>query len=232
MSLPGLRLAAREDTPTREALDTALRCPFVIYTSPSAVRFSVRLRTLNPVLEQRSQHPRTVQRVFALGAATASALRRAGIIDAMVPMQASSEGLLALPDLQSVRGQAIGIVTAPGGRGVLVQRLRERGAKLAIAEIYARAPARLNRSHVRLLLEARGHSAVCVTSAEALHNVMAALPDTARAVLRGCVAVVSSVRLGAIVREAGFRTTVLARSPAPRDLIDALSAHASGQGFR
>jgi uroporphyrinogen-III synthase len=228
LSLPGLRLAAREDTPTCKALDIALDCQRVIFTSPSAVRFSVRLRTLKP----QTPHARIQQRVFALGTATGSALRRAGMANVTVPAQATSEGLLALPDLQSVQGRDIGIVTAPGGRGLLAQGLRERGARLAIAEVYERAPARLSRSHIRHLIDAHGRGAVCVTSAEALRNVIAALPGDALAVLMRCVAVVSSPRLEAIARDAGFHTTIRAQAPTPRGLIDALSTYASGQGFR
>lgn len=220
LTLPGLRLAAREDTPTRGALDTALRCPFVIFTSPSAVRFAVRLRTLKP------DDLHGGQRVFALGAATAAALRRAGIAGAIVPAQASSEGLLERDELRSVRGRGVGLVTAPGGRGLLTQRLREAGAQLAIAEVYARIPARLDRSHASRLLDARGRGAACVTSAEALGNVIHALPADARATLLRCLAVASSPRLEAIAREVGFAEVIRAPGPTPRALVDALRAHA------
>jgi uroporphyrinogen-III synthase len=227
LSLPGLRLAAREDTPTRVDLGCALQCSHVIFTSPAAVRFAVRLRMLAPDAPMRA--PRTV---FAIGATTRAALRRAGIAEVVIPAQATSESLLALPELASVRGTRIGVVTAPDGRGLLVQRLRERGATLAIAEVYARMPARLNRVHAQRLLDARGRGAVCVTSAEALCNVLATLPDVARAALLRCVAVVSSERLDAIARAAGFRTVIRADAPTPRGLLDALYAHASQRSFR
>src|SRR6185312_12626032 len=135
----GLRLAAREDTPTGTALDTALACENVIYTSPSAVRFAMRLR----MLRQQSRRSRSIPRVFALGAATAAALRRAGIDGILVPPRADSESLLALPELQPVQDQTVGLVTAPGGRGLLAQELRKRGARLAVAEVYERRPARV-----------------------------------------------------------------------------------------
>ena len=223
LSLPGLRLAAREDTPTRVALDASLRCSRVVFTSPAAVRFSIRLRTLQT-------HPH--QRVFALGEATHAALHRAGIVDVLIPRQATSESLLELPELAALSGEQIGIVTAPGGRGLLDHALRERGATLAIAEVYAREPARLNRAHAQRLLEAQGQGAVCITSAEALRNVLAALPDAARATLRRCMAVVSSARLDAIARDAGFQAIVRADAPTPRSLLAALCAHAKQQGFR
>jgi uroporphyrinogen-III synthase len=227
LSLPGLRLAAREDTPTRVALGCALQCAQVIFTSPAAVRFAVRLRMLAP--DARIGAPQTV---FALGATTRAALLRSGIADVVVPLQATSESLLALPELMEVRGARIGVVTAPDGRGLLAQRLRERGATLAIAEVYARTPARLDRRHSRRLLGARGHGAACVTSAESLRNVLAALPDDSRSMLLDCVAVVSSERLDAMAHAEGFPTVIRADAPTPRSMLDTLCAHASQRGFR
>lgn len=227
VSLPGLRLAAREDTPTRAALDTVLRCPNVIFTSPSAVRFSVRLRTLSD-----RAFLRPGQRCFAMGEATRGALRRNGVADVIVAEPATTEGLLASAFLQDLHAMQVGLVTAPGGRGLLAEALRERGATLAVAQVYERAPARLNRTHAERLMQARGHGAVCVTSAEALRNVLAALPDAARARLLEAVAVTSSPRLEAAAREAGFRRFARAPGPTPRALVAGLIEHATGQRFR
>ena len=223
LSLPGLRLKAREDTSTRVSLDEAWRCPRVIFTSPEAVRSAARLRRLTV---------RSRQRVFALGEGTCASLRRAGIADVLVPPAADSENLLAMPALKAIAGTRIGLVTAPGGRGVLAKALRARGATLAIAEVYAREPARLGEAHARRLLDARGRGAVCVTSAEALRNVLVALPDRARKALLKCTAVVSSERLRELARDAGFRRTIRADGPTPRELLHALERHAVAQRFR
>ncbi len=220
--LPGLRLVAREDTPARAALDTALQATFAIFTSPAAVRFCMRLRT--DVVDSRDLFSRL--RTFALGAATAQALRRAGFVHVDLPARADSESLLALPELRDLHGKAVGLVTAPGGRGLIPAALRERGAALAIAQVYTRQPARLDARHVQRLLGARGKGAVCVTSAEALTNVLAALPAPARVRLLDAVALASSARLCQIARQAGFAGVIEAASPAPRDLLAALQAHA------
>ncbi len=228
LSLPGLRLTAREDTPTRIALDAAWNCPRVIFTSPAAVRYSVRLR----MLAAGAAPAGTTRVVFALGQSTVAALRRAGLANVLVPQSATSEGLLGLPGLASVAGARIGVVTAPDGRGLLTEQLRERGARLAIAEVYARSPARLTAAHTHRLLNARGLGAVCVTSSEALRNVLAAVPDAARAALLRSVAVVSSVRLEAIAHDARFRTVIRADAPTPAGLLAALCTHASQRCFR
>lgn len=170
-------------------------------------------------------------RAFALGTATAAALRRAGCARIHVPERADSEALLALPELQTVRGVGIGLVTAPGGRGLIAAGLHERGAALTIAEVYARAPARLDARHVRRLLAAGNNLAIHITSAEALGNVLAALPAAARAKLLAGVAVASSERLQAIARQSGFAATLRATGPTPRALLDALTAHAQTRRF-
>jgi uroporphyrinogen-III synthase len=208
-------------------LDDALRCSRVIFTSPAAARHAVRLRML------ASDAPNArIRQIFALGQATRAVLRRAGIAEVLIPQHATSEGLLALPELGSAAGTRIGVVTAPGGRGLLEQRLREAGAALVIAEVYARAPARLDATHARRLMGARGHGAVCITSADALRNVLLALPKAACETLLRCVAVTSSARLDAIARDTGFLNVVRADGPTPRSLLKALCVHASQRGFR
>ncbi|MBS0213035.1 MAG: uroporphyrinogen-III synthase [Proteobacteria bacterium] len=226
--LPGLRLAAREDTPTRHALDSALTADSVIFTSPAAVRYARRLLPQLPTGDGSQGSPRR----FALGAATAAALLRAGGGRAIIPPRTDSEALLALPELGEVRGRRIGLVTAPGGRGLLAAALRERGAALCVAEVYERRPARLGLAHVRRFMAAPDQGAACVTSAEALDNVLAMLPDAARTKLLRGVAVVSSARLAAFARTRGFATTVLASAPAPRDMLAALVEHVSAQRIR
>lgn len=226
VAVPGLRLAAREDTATRAALDSALAAEFVIFTSPPAVRFAMRLRMETAT----SWHPSS--RVFALGAATAAALRRAGVGDVVVPARADSESLLALAQLENVRDRSIGLVTAPGGRGLLAPRLRAGGAQVVVAEVYERRPPRLTARHRQALLTTGGHRAVCITSGEALANVLGALASDARTQVLAAVAVVSSARLRDVAAAAGFREIILAEATTPGALLAALVVHARGRGFR
>lgn len=75
---------------------------------------------------------------FAVGPGSAEALRQFGL-DVTIPEQRfDSEGLLALPQLQQVAGEKILIWRGIGGREVLAQTLRERGASVDYAELYQR----------------------------------------------------------------------------------------------
>lgn len=213
--LPGSSLRAAPDARAARAdLREALACDAVIFTSPAAVKFARRLGAL-----------RSRAIVLAPGTGTRRALLHAGCKQAIAPTREDSEGLLALAALRDVRGRRIGIVGAAGGRGLLDRELAARGAEVIHAHVYARAPARLDRRHAGAV---RRHSRaplyVLLSSAEALANIVASLPDDARrALLRG-TAVASSARLAAAARKAGCARVLRARSTHAADMLDAIVA--------
>jgi uroporphyrinogen-III synthase len=136
-----------------------------------------------------------------------------------------SEGVLAMAELQSVGGLALGVITAPGGRGLLVPALRERGAEVRVAEVYQRND--LRGGARRLSAFAGDPGAVLVaSSAEAFSRLEALLPGASTA--RGCAlrarpVVVSSARLGTQAARAGFVRVVVAEGPTPAALVAAAS---------
>mgnify|MGYP001040588004 FL=1 len=203
LSLPGSSLRATADAKTaRATLRDALTCDVVIFTSPAAVRFARRLGTLL-----------TRAKMLAPGTGTLRALRRAGCTNAHAPLREDSEGLLALPALRGVRGQRIGIVGAAGGRGLLDRELAARGAKILRSHVYQRLPARLDCRHADALRRTRGKPLyVLLSSAEALANILAGLPDDVRCVLCAGTAVASSARLADAARKAGFARVLRAAS--------------------
>ena len=75
--------------------------------------------------------------VLAIGSTTAAALRAAGI-EARIPEQATSEGLLRLLDSQTLQGVDVCIYKGEGGRGVLPEGLRARGARVFLRDLYRR----------------------------------------------------------------------------------------------
>lgn len=214
--LPGSSLREADDPDAaRTALRGALGGDVVIFTSPAAVRFAARLLPL-----------RTRAAVIVPGSGTAAALRIAGL-DATIPARADSEGMLALPGLQRVRGKRVGIVGAPGGRGLLDGTLRERGARITAAHVYQRVPARLDRRHASALSRNRAPLYVPLSSSEALRNLLAALPGNAKRALLGGTAIASSARLLQAARAAGFARVLRAESAHDGDLVAAIvAAHA------
>lgn len=211
VSLPGLALRGPDDVAAvRIALRKGLADELVIFTSPAAVRHAAALAPL------RSQ-----AMVLAVGQGTARALRRHGVRDPLAPARQDSEGLLAHPALQNLRGRRVTLVGAPGGRGLLRGQLAARGARLREVQVYRRVPPRLDRRHVAAMLALPRSARVLLSSNEALQNLCRLLPPPALARLRAATAVVSSERLAAAARAAGFSRIVLAASAVADDLLAA-----------
>lgn len=205
--LPGLSLRGIDGA--ADALRDALRDDVLVFTSPAAVRFAARLAPL-----------KTPATVLAVGGGTARALRRHGLA-AQAPQRQDSEGLLGLPATQHLRGKRVALIGAPGGRGLLREQLAARGARLREAHVYQRVPPRLDRRHAVAVMALPRSARLLLSSAEALHNLMTCLPPPARARLQTVVAVVSSERLAAAARAAGFARIVQAASAGAGDLLAA-----------
>ncbi|MGN6228128.1 MAG: uroporphyrinogen-III synthase [Dyella sp.] len=217
LHVPGMALRTIDDASTRAALAAALRAERVIFTSPAAVRLAHALHPLP------ADCP-----AIGVGQGTARALSRAGVRAPLAPSRQDSEGVLALPALQSLRGTSVALIGGEGGRGLLREALAARGAELREVHVYRRVPPRLDRRHVEPLLHALPPDAcVLLSSAEAIGHLRQQLPPDAWTALRGITAVVSSPRLRAIAREAGWTRLVLARSALPADLV----AAAAGADF-
>lgn len=209
--LPGLAVRAKDNaTATRAELDAALRDELLIFTSPAAVRFAARLLPL-----------RTDAAVCAVGQATARLLRRYGVSAQAPSEQQDSDGLLALPLLQTLRGRRVALIGAAGGRDVLREQLAARGARLREVQVYQRVPPRLDRRHLAVLAGLPADACVLWSSVEALQHLQRLLPPVAWASLTTATAVVSSERLAQAARAAGFVRIQRAASALGADLLAA-----------
>ena len=75
----------------------------------------------------------------AIGPATAAELKKFGIDDTLIPHDRfDSEALLALPEMHNVASHKIMIFRGVGGREILADTLRQRGAHVEFAECYQR----------------------------------------------------------------------------------------------
>ena len=215
IGLPGSVLRAAPDRAVvRSALAAARDSDAAIFVSPAAVKFAFDAR---PGLRFSR-----ATRVCAVGAATARALHRRGIREVTWPNERQdSEGLLALPELQSLRGRRVVLFGAPGGRELLAQTLRERRARLTRIDTYLRAAPRYSARQFEALQRAPTPLLLLVSSADALANLCAALPLHLFARLAAGDIVVSSVRLAKLARASLFANVHVACGPAPADLLDA-----------
>lgn len=210
--LPGLSLRAANDRGYAQAqLRAALReDELLLFTSPAAVRFAAALAPL-----------RTRATLLAVGQGTAAALRRHGLAAQVPSQRQDSEGVLDLPLLREMHGRRMALIGAPGGRGLLQQRLGDAGAQLREVEVYRRCAPRLDRRHIEALRQLRAGARVLLSSAQALAHLHEGLPAAAWKRLCAATAVVSSARLAEAAHGAGFGRVRVAASALPADLLDA-----------
>jgi uroporphyrinogen-III synthase len=212
LALSPWRLQALDDRDTRACLRQAMQAEFVLFTSPAAVRFAHDLQPLEATAKKTW---------LAVGSGTASALRRAGIADVRAPARMDSEGLLALPELRQMRGQAVGLITAPEGRDLLATTLTARGAQLLRAEVYRREPIALAASALETLRAMAAPACLLLSSRGALTHVLEQLPTDLAARFRKTTVIAASARLMQHAQDTGFRDSVLAAGPRPAQMLSA-----------
>ncbi len=215
--LAAIELQAREDRAAlRAALGPLDRFNWIVFVSANAVRFGRYLLDGHRDLK-----------LVAIGPATAAALNQAGSRVALVPDEGfDSEALLASPELSHVQGQRVLIVRGDGGRELLAEELRTRGATVSYAEVYQRRCARPVPGAVAAV-EAEwsrgGIQAVTATSAELLRCLAELLGVRGRELLIGSVLLAGGERIAAAARAAGHvGPIVVARQPDDVGLVDAL----------
>lgn len=148
-------------------------------------------------------------RAFAPGPGTAAALVAVGVPDVELPDTTfDSEGLLALPALQDVRGKRVVIFRGDGGREVLGDTLRARGAHVDHVSCYRRAAPAAGIDGLAEALHAGRVHAFTVTSSEGLDNLWALFAAEARGHVRGLPFFVPHPRIAERARALGLTAVV------------------------
>ena len=153
-------------------VETLPQCDWIVFISSNAVqqampRIAARFPQLPPKL-----------RFAAIGPATAQELTRYGVELVLTPAaRFDSESLLALPELQDMQQQRVLIVRGVGGRELLADTLRERGADVAFAECYRRVNPQPDAGKLPELWQNGRLHALVVTSSEALRNLLQLAQD-------------------------------------------------------
>ena len=174
-----------------------------IFISPNAVRYG-----MQAILAAGSL-PKTLT-VATVGQGSAKALLDFGVSKIIAPqLRFDSEALLALPELQHVAGQRVVIFRGDGGRELLGDTLKERGARVDYAACYQRVKPQQD---IAMLLAARP-DAITVTSSEALSylDIMLReqLPDTtAYARLMAVPLFVPHARIAEAAHQQGWQAVI------------------------
>lgn len=171
--------------------------------------------------------------IAAVGRATAQALKDQGLNVDLLPEQGyDSEALLASRALQDLDGKRCLLVRGRGGREILADTLRQRGAQVDYLEVYQRVIPESDVSELLDLLQHKQIFAVTITSAEALQNLITMLGRHAPALLQVPLVVVSD-RIRQIAATMGFRRISVADSPADITILKTLMMlHGENSGRR
>jgi uroporphyrinogen-III synthase len=192
---PLLDITAVQDTKTLFEQITRLgQFNLAIFISPNAVHYGIAaIRVAGAV-------PNALK-IATVGQGSAKALRESGIANVIAPTERfDSEGLLALPELQNVAGWRVMIFRGDGGRELLGDTLKARGATVEYATCYQRSKPPQDAG---ALLSAMP-DAITVTSSEALGYLWQMLDDNAKGALRDTPLFVPHARIAELAREQGW----------------------------
>ena len=160
-------LEIRELEDVSALLDVAIRLDsfdLAVFVSPNAIE-----KALAQILPRRPWP--AALRVAALGKSSERELARHGIHDVISPpLRFDSEALLELPELVDVRGRRVIIFRGDGGRELLGDTLKARGASVEYVTCYRRAMPQLDPAPLLGLWEKGQLDAVTLTSSEGLRN--------------------------------------------------------------
>jgi len=215
--IPLIDIAPVEDwQPLDDALVRLDSFSLAVFISPNAVEFG-----LSRILSRRPW-PQTL-RAAAIGPGTVRRLGDSGITGVIVPEgRFDSEALLDLPAFQAgqIAGKNVLILRGNGGRELLAETLRVRGASVECVTCYHRsAPA--DGTALMSLLRNNRLDAVTLSSSEGLRNLLELLDTGSRERLLALPVFVPHQRIAEEARRLGLRRVVLT-GPADAGLVEGL----------
>lgn len=210
------------DTARPQALDDAIArleaYRIAVFVSPNAVS-----RAMPRILARRAW-PAGLG-AATVGKASAAELRRHGIATVIVPDDRfDSEALLALPELNDIAGQRIVVFRGDGGRELLGDTLRARGAQVDYVECYRRSRPAADPAPLLAAWAGGFLHAVTATSSEGLRNLHAMVGARGRDALLATPLFVPHPRIAGAARALGF-TRVIETGPGDDGLTKALCSH-------
>ncbi len=169
-----------------------------IFISPNAVRYGIE------TIKAAGQLPAKLK-IATVGQSSAKALRDLGVQEIIAPQDRfDSETLLALPALQNVRDWRVIIFRGNGGRELLGDTLKARGATVEYAECYQRSKPQQDST---ALLATNPH-AIIVTSSEALGYLWDMFDEQGRIRLTSIPLFVPHARIANTAQRLGWHNVI------------------------
>lgn len=204
----------RLDSPLSDTMDNALKqVNIVIATSANVAH-----------LAQSLAQQTTAARWIAIGPKTANTLKKLGITARYSDAHHHSESALRLPELQHVKACNILILKGEGGRPLLSDTLKVRGAN--VSELIAYRRGLFTPTNAERQTALKQGDIFTATSVEMLENIVQITAITERPTLLQKTLLVGGQRIAAAAATLGFTAApIIAASPADPDMLAALLAH-------
>jgi uroporphyrinogen-III synthase len=215
---PALEILDPADVgPLAAAADRLDAYDLAVFVSPSAVEKSM------PVIRARREWPAGL-RAATVGRGSEQALRRYGVAEVIVPRERfDSEALLDCRELAEVTGRRIVIFRGDGGRELLGDTLRQRGATVDYVECYRRVRPNADVSPLLRAWDRGELDAVTISSSAGLHNLFDMLGPPGQQRLKRTVLFAPHARIAANARSLGCQR-VIETAPGDEGIAAALAA--------
>ena len=222
LRFPLLEIGPPENDAALQAVEGRLaQFAIAIFISPNAVEYSL------PRLLARQDWPQHLLPA-AVGQGTVRTLAAHGIQGCIAPeSRFDSESLLDCPALAAtaVAGRRIALFRGDGGRELLADTLRARGAEVIGIPCYRRLPPRHDVALLRAAWAAGALDAITLSSSEGLRYLHERLDEAGRDRLAQTPVFVPHARIAENARQLGLRQVILTAG-ADAGIVAGLCAHA------
>ncbi|APZ41695.1 uroporphyrinogen-III synthase [Acidihalobacter ferrooxydans] len=199
-----------------DVIDRLTEFDLAVFISPNAVNKAMNL------VSARGGWPAGL-RIAAIGAKSAKEIERYGLsVDLRPGRRFDSEALLAEPALADMTDRRVVIFRGDGGREMLGDTLRERGAQVVYANAYRRGKPNTDTGTLFYHWSRGEVGVVLVTSTEGLRNLFDMVGKLGQMWLRKTPLIVGSDRIAAAARELGHTAPICADDPSDEAMFDAL----------
>jgi len=210
---PTIDIVASEDAQLFECLQARLNdYRHAIFISSNAVDCSV------PKLNMAALGATLI----AIGPATARALARYQLSYLMPAAPYNSEAVLAMPELQQVQQHPIAIIAGEGGRTVLAERLRARGAEVDKYAVYQRKLPNVALGAELPSWRQQGLNCIIASSLTSLQNLATLIGSEGTWLYQLPLCVISEALVGEAQR-LGFKQVIQAANATDEAIVAALA---------